>query len=132
MPALSRVGDQNQASGAIKRGAGSVYANGIAVGLHVSGITPHAPWGRPHPPHQAATTTEGSPTVFANGIKVGLHVSTMTPHSPWGRSHPPHRAATTTSGSPTVFCEGSPVLRVGSGNSCGHSIVQGSPDVFVP
>ena len=94
MAQLSRVGDQNQAGGAIKRGASSVYANGIAVGLHVSGITPHAPWGRkPHPPHEAATTTEGSPT---------------------------------------VFCEGVPVLRVGSGNSCGHSIVQGSPDVFVP
>jgi hypothetical protein len=24
------------------------------------------------------------------------------------------------------------VLRVGSGNSCGHSIVQGSPDIFCP
>jgi uncharacterized Zn-binding protein involved in type VI secretion len=93
MPALSRVGDQNQPGGAIVRGAGSVYANGIRVGLHVSTITPHAPWGRPHPPHAAATTTEGSPTVFAEGV---------------------------------------PVLRVGSGNSCGHSIVQGSPDVFVP
>jgi uncharacterized Zn-binding protein involved in type VI secretion len=93
MPAISRVGDQNQVGGAIKRGADSVYANGIRVGLHVSGITSHAPWGKPHPPHEAATTTEGSPT---------------------------------------VFCEGVPVLRVGSGNSCGHSINQGSPDVFVP
>lgn len=93
MAKLSRVGDTNQAGGGIVRGAG---------------------------------------TVFANGIKVGLHVSTMTPHSPWGRSHPPHAAATTTQGSPTVFAEGSPVLRVGSGNSCGHSIVKGSPDVFVP
>ena len=93
MSALSRVGDQNQVGGAIVRGAGSVYANGIRVGLHVSTITSHAPWGKPHPPHEAATTTEGSPT---------------------------------------VFCEGVPVLRVGSGNSCGHSINQGSPDVFVP
>ena len=93
MSSLSRVGDQNQAGGAIICGSGSVFANGIAVGLHVSGITPHAPWGRPHPPHQAATTTDGSPT---------------------------------------VFCEGVPVLRVGSGNSCGHRIIQGSPDVFVP
>jgi len=56
----------------------------------------------------------------------------MTPHAPWGRPHPPHDAATTTSGSPTVFAEGVPVLRVGSGNSCGHSIVEGSGDVFVP
>lgn len=93
MAALSRVGDTNQPGGAIMRGAGTVFANGINVGLHVSQITPHAPFGRPHPPHNAAKTTQGSPTVFA---------------------------------------EGDPVLRVGSGNTCGHSIVQGSPDVFCP
>lgn len=93
MAALSRVGDTNQPGGAIMRGAGTVFANGIKVGLHVSQITPHAPFGRPHPPHNAAKTTQGSPTVFA---------------------------------------EGSPVLRVGSGNTCGHSIVQGSPNVFCP
>lgn len=93
MAALSRLGDTNQVGGAIMRGAGSVVCNGIPVGLHVSQITPHAPFGRPHPPHKAASTTEGSPT---------------------------------------VFCEGVPVLRVGSGNTCGHSIVQGSPDVNVP
>jgi uncharacterized Zn-binding protein involved in type VI secretion len=93
MAALSRKGDTNSPGGAIMRGAGTVFANGIAVGLHVSPISPHAPWGRPHPPHENATTTEGSPT---------------------------------------VFCEGVPVLRVGSGATCGHGIVQGSPDVFVP
>ena len=93
MPNLSRVGDTNQPGGAIVRGAPTVIANGIQVGLHVSLITPHAPFGPPHPPHAAAVTTDGSPTVFA---------------------------------------EGCPVLRVGSGNSCGHSIVVGSPDVFVP
>lgn len=93
MAQISRVGDANQAGGKIMRGAGTVFANGIQVGLHVSQITPHAPWGKPHPPH---------------------------------------RAATTTSASPSVFCEGAPVLRVGSGNSCGHSIAQGSPDIFVP
>lgn len=93
MAALSRLGDTDQPGGAIMRGAGTVFCNGIAVGLHVSQITPHAPFGRPHPPHKAAKTTEGSPTVFA---------------------------------------EGDPVLRVGSGNTCGHSIVVGSPNVFVP
>lgn len=93
MPALSRKGDTNQVGGAIVRGAA---------------------------------------TVFSNGLGVGLHVSTMTPHSPWGIPHPPHEAATTTSGSPSVYAEGSPVLRVGSGNSCGHSIVAGSPNVFCP
>jgi len=93
MPKLSRLGDTDQPGGAIMRGASTVFANGIKVGLHVSKITPHAPWGDPHPPHDAAVTTDGSPTVFAEGV---------------------------------------PVLRVGSGNSCGHSIVQGSPDIFVP
>lgn len=93
MSALSRVGDVNQEGGAIMRGAGTVMANGLLVGLHVSQMTPHSPWGIPHPPHDAATTTSGSPTVFAEGV---------------------------------------PVLRVGSGNSCGHSIVQGSPNIEVP
>lgn len=68
----------------------------------------------------------GASTVFCNGIAVGLHVSQITSH------HKKHKAARTTSGSPTVFCEGSPVLRVGSGNNCKHSIVQGSNNVFVP
>lgn len=89
---LSRIGDLNSAGGAIVRGAGSVLCNGIPVGLHVSPITPHAPWGRRHPPHARAVTT---------------------------------------SASPDVICEGSPVLRITSGNSCGHSIVQGSPDTVV-
>jgi uncharacterized Zn-binding protein involved in type VI secretion len=93
MPGASRLGDKNQAGGAIMRGAGTVFVNGQPIGLHVSQITPHAPWGRPHPPHDAAVTTSASPSVFA---------------------------------------EGSPVLRIGSGNSCGHSIVEGSGDVFVP
>jgi uncharacterized Zn-binding protein involved in type VI secretion len=94
MPKLSRKDDTNTEGGKIKRGAGTVFANGKPVGLHVSEITPHKPFGKkPHPPHKAAKTTEGSPTVFA---------------------------------------EGEPVLRVGSGNTCGHKIKEGSPDVFVP
>lgn len=93
MAELSRQGDRNTTGGRIVRGAETVFANNKKVGLHVSKITPHAPWGKPHPPHHAANTTEGSPT---------------------------------------VFCEGVPVLRVGSGNTCGHSIVEGSPNINVP
>ena len=93
MPQLSRKGDANQVGGKIIRGAGTVFANGIAVGLHVSPITPHSPFGKPHPPHKAAKTTDGSPNVFA---------------------------------------ESCPVLRVTSGNTCGHKIIQGSPNVFCP
>jgi uncharacterized Zn-binding protein involved in type VI secretion len=97
MAALSRQGDVNTTGGKIIRGAGTVFANGIAVGLHVSGITPHSPWPKPK-----------------------------------NNPHPPHAAATTTEGSPTVFAESCPVLRVGSGNTCGHKIVQGSDNVFCP
>lgn len=75
----------------------------------------------------------GSSTVFANGKPVGLHVSKITPHRPWNKKqHPPHHRASTTSGSPTVFADGVPVLKEGSSTTCGHSINQGSPDVFVP
>jgi uncharacterized Zn-binding protein involved in type VI secretion len=88
MAQLSRKGDQNQAGGKIVRGASTVFANSIEVGLNVSDITSHG-----KDKHKAAKTTEGSPTVFAEGVAV---------------------------------------LRVGSGNSCGHKITQGSPDVFVP
>jgi uncharacterized Zn-binding protein involved in type VI secretion len=94
MPALSRKTDKNSAGGKIMKGAGSVFSNGLPVGLH-------AP-------------------------------SPMTPHEPFGKPHPPHSAAKTTSGSPSVFAEGYPVLRIGSGNTCGHPIIQGSPNVFVP
>ena len=93
MAQLSRKGDTNEVGGQILRGASSVFCNGIQVGLHVSVMTSHAPFGPPHPPHEAPTTTAGSPS---------------------------------------VFCEGAPVLRVGSGNTCGHSIVQGSADTYVP
>jgi uncharacterized Zn-binding protein involved in type VI secretion len=94
MPQLSRKGDKNDAGGQIVRGAATVFANGIQVGLHASLITPHAPFGK--------------------------------------KPHPPHRAAQTTDGSPTVFAENCPVLRVGSGNTCGHRIAEGSSNVFCP
>jgi uncharacterized Zn-binding protein involved in type VI secretion len=93
MAQISRQGDANQMGGKIMRGAG---------------------------------------TVFANGIPVGLHVSQISNHGPYGKRTDPHRAAKTTSASSTVIAEGSPVLKVGSGNSCGHSIVEGSPNVNVP
>ena len=73
MPKLSRKGDQNAVGGKIVRGAGTVFANGIAVGLHVSDITKHPGGG----PHNAAKTTEGSPTVFAEGVAV-LRVGSAT------------------------------------------------------
>ncbi len=91
MPNLCRVGDTNQTGGAIMNGA---------------------------------------PTVFANGLNVGQLGNQLTPHAPWKKPHPPHNKATITSASPTVFADGKPVARVTSGNSCGHSMVNGSSDVF--
>ena len=70
MAGVSRKGDTNAPGGAIMRGADTVFVNNIPVGLHVSQITPHAPWGKPHTPHKAASTTEGSPTVFAEGVPI--------------------------------------------------------------
>lgn len=93
MAKLSRLGDRNEAGGQIMRGAATVYANNIKVGLHISQLSPHHPWGKPHPPHRSASTTDGSPTVFS---------------------------------------ENCPVLRVGSGNTCGHRISEGSSDINVP
>lgn len=87
---LSRIGDANLVGGRILRGAATVFANFRPVGLHLSPITPHAPF-------------------------VG-----------------PHKISVTTSGSLSVFAEFSPVLRVGSGTTCGHPIIQGSFNVFVP
>jgi uncharacterized Zn-binding protein involved in type VI secretion len=70
---------------------------------------------------------QGASTVFCNGIAVGLHgPSQLTSHN-FG-----HSSAKTSEGSPTVFAEGLPVLRIGSGNDCGHKIKDGSQDVFVP
>lgn len=70
MPKLSRVGDKNNAGGQIKKGAKTVFANGIAVGLHTSEISSHQPYGTSHPPHRSAKTTAGSPTVFCEGEPV--------------------------------------------------------------
>jgi len=72
----------------------------------------------------------GAKTVFAENKPVGLHKSDITPHDP--RSKSPHKKAKTTEGSPTVFAENCPVLRVGSGNTCGHKIKTGAGTVFVP
>lgn len=88
MAALSRKGDQNQVGGKIVRGASTVFANGIAVGLHVSDITSHPGGGT----HSSSKTTAGSPTVFAEGVAV-LRVGSST-----------NCGHSITQGSPNVNC----------------------------
>ena len=70
MAALSRKGDKNSAGGELLRGAASVTCDGIPVALHVSRVSPHAPYGKPHPPHASSVTTSASPTVFCEGLPV--------------------------------------------------------------
>jgi uncharacterized Zn-binding protein involved in type VI secretion len=72
----------------------------------------------------------GATNVFCNGLPVGLHISRITKHGPRPKKKP-HCCAVTTTASANVFCEGKPVLRVNSGNNCGHKIVQGSNNVNV-
>jgi len=67
MPAVQRQGDSNSAGGAATSGVASVRVNGRPVVVPGILVTPHAPWGKPHPPHAAARTTGGSPTVRAGG-----------------------------------------------------------------
>lgn len=92
MTAIARDTDTNEEGGAIISSASTVKVNGLLVALIGDTITPHAPYGIPHPPHEAPTITDGSGTVKADGKFVA-----------W----------------------------VNSGNTCGHSIVVGSPDVIV-
>jgi uncharacterized Zn-binding protein involved in type VI secretion len=73
---------------------------------------------------------EGVKTVFANNKPVATHPNKITPHSPPKPSI--HKNAVTTEGSPTVFAENKPVVRVDTPNNCGHKIVEGSENVFVP
>jgi uncharacterized Zn-binding protein involved in type VI secretion len=76
------------------------------------------------------TLTQGASTVYCNNKPVALHPNKISPHSPHSQSI--HKKAVTTQGSPTVFAENKPVVRVDSKNNCGHKIIQGSADVFVP
>jgi uncharacterized Zn-binding protein involved in type VI secretion len=70
MPAVQRVGDSNSAGGQATGGVASVRVNGRPIIVVGNGVTPHAPWGPPHPPHATATVKGGSATVRASGIPV--------------------------------------------------------------
>jgi len=70
MPAVQRDGDSNSAGGVVSGGVASVRVNGSPVTVNGNPVSSHAPWGPPHPPHQAATTTGGSGTVKAGGIGI--------------------------------------------------------------
>lgn len=71
MPALVRVGDTNEVGGKVTDGPTTVFANGIRVCTHVSGVTPHPCCGSDGcSAHCRANTVTGSSTVFAEGKPV--------------------------------------------------------------
>lgn len=67
-------------------------------------------------------------TVFANNLLVSVDGSPVTPHIPF---EPPHVGTITANGSSTVFINGIRVNRLGDADSCGHTRIDGSPDVYV-
>jgi uncharacterized Zn-binding protein involved in type VI secretion len=67
-------------------------------------------------------------TVFANGILISVDGSLVSPHRPFLE---PHITAKTSSGSSTVSIGGIPVNRQGDADTCGHTRVGGSDNVFV-
>ena len=70
MPAVQRVGDANGAGGVAQGGVASVRVNGQPIIVNGNAVSDHAPYGKPHPPHAAASTTGGNGTVKAGGIPV--------------------------------------------------------------
>ena len=68
-------------------------------------------------------------TVLVNGVPCAVVGTVISPHAPWGPPHPPHEAPTITTGESTVLVEGRIISIIGSGNTCGHVMAQGSPDV---
>lgn len=68
-------------------------------------------------------------SVFANGRRVSVRGSFVAPHPPCPIV-PIHCAAITLCSSSSVFAESIPVNRITDCDSCGHSRLTGSSDVF--
>ena len=69
-----------------------------------------------------------SPNVIINGKGAGRVGDNYPPHS--CPTHPPH-AGVIAQGSTTVFINDKPAGRIGDPVSCGGSVAQGSPNVFI-
>jgi len=78
MPKLSRQNDQNAVGGKILRGSNTVLVDNVPAGLHVSKITPHAPYGTPHPPHATSTTITASTAILIDNVPVLMVGSATT------------------------------------------------------
>jgi uncharacterized Zn-binding protein involved in type VI secretion len=68
MPAAARLNDSDSSDGHIASGVSDdVIINGQPAALMDSVDSSHAPYGSPHPPHEAATVTNASSSVIVNG-----------------------------------------------------------------
>ena len=72
------------------------------------------------------TPASFSPDVFVDGKAVVRNGDEITPHQCAGSNH-----SGVYMGSHTVFVNNQPVQIVGDPISCGDTVAQGSPDVFV-
>jgi uncharacterized Zn-binding protein involved in type VI secretion len=70
MPGVSRCGVDTAVGVITGPGVPSVKVNGAPISVVGDVVAAHAPWGRPHPPHDAPTMTGGSPSVKAGGKPV--------------------------------------------------------------
>ena len=70
---------------------------------------------------------DGAPTVFANGIAIGVIGGKYPPHTCGKSKHQGSLAK----GSATAFACGRAIGRIGDQLSCGDTVAQGSPTVFV-
>lgn len=77
------------------------------------------------PPTALVTASEN---VFINGKGAGRMGDTYAPHG--CDIHPTHAGAIA-SGSSTVFINGKAAGRIGDAVSCGGSVAEGSPNVFI-
>lgn len=75
----------------------------------------------PRPNNQASTD------VFIDGLGAHRKGDSWEPHTHDGHTH----TGVTSNGSSTVFINGVSAARVGDSVSCGSTIAQGSPDVFI-
>jgi uncharacterized Zn-binding protein involved in type VI secretion len=68
MVAAARLNDPDTSDGMVAGDVSSdVIINGQGAAVVGSLISSHAPYGPPHPPHEAATITVGSGSVIVNG-----------------------------------------------------------------
>jgi len=69
-------------------------------------------------------------SVIANGKVACVLGSSIAPHAPCS-DVPVHCNAVVVESDSTVLIEGIPTTHVNNGNSCGHSMATGSPDIII-